>query len=189
MESSHVGPNLEELREEQESIDKLIDSLLNSTSTPASNSLQQRSERENPSTPVVGRGRGPGRPRTAKPASSRPPSSPSPALAENSSLAAVIQCLNKLNVQNKRLLDFVEVVSENVNKCAPNSNSTPEPNGSPAEEDGVVAAQQQQSITNVNDRLEKIEQNININTLVCRGTAVDDLINTTRIAKPPTAEG
>ena len=45
-----------------------------------------------------------------------------------------------------------------------------------------------QSITNVNDRLEKIEQNININTLVCRGAAVDDLINSTSSRETPNLE-
>ena len=91
-----------------------------------------------------------------------------------------------MNVQNKRLFDFIEVVSENVKKCVPNP--VLEPNGSTADNDGVTAAQQQTSITSVNDRLEKIEQNININTLVCRGTAVDDLINSTSSRESPNLE-
>ena len=158
MESSHIGLSLDDLREEQENIDRLIDSLLSSNPTSSSNSLLQRREsvNSNSSTPVVARGRGPGRPpKAAKSLSARHPSSPSPPLAENSSFATVIECLNKLNVQNKRLLDFVGVVSENVKKCVPNS--TVEPSGSTADRDGITTSEQVQSITNVNDRLEKIE--------------------------------
>ena len=165
---------------EQESIDKLIDSLLAFNPASASRSLWQRNESENSASPAQVRGKGPGRPRGSK-TTSRPPSSPSPVLAENSSLSTVIQCLNKLNVQNKRLLDFVEVVCENVKKCVPIV--TPEPNN-----EGDTAAQKQQSIASVNDRLEKIEQNININTLVCRGTAVDDLLKSSPSRESPNLE-
>ena len=81
---------------------------------------------------------------------------------EGSSLTTVIPCLNKLNVQNKRLLEYVESVSENVKKYVPIVSS---------ESDGVSVAvtQQQQNIESVNNRLEKIELNINADILVCRG--------------------
>ena len=123
------------------------------------------------SSPVQGKGKGPGRPK--RNLSTKPPSSPSTPLAENSSLSAVIQCINKLNEQNKRLLDFVEVVTEKVNKCP---TAALEQSEVSSDINGVTAVQQQQSIANVSERLEKIEQNININTLVCRGSAIDELI-------------
>ena len=173
MASGHVDFSLEDIREEQESTDKLIDSLLsfNPVSASASTSASSRraSDSENTASPVQIRGRGPGRPRGFKTATARPPPSPSPLPTEGSSLTTVIQCLNKLNVQNKRLLEYVESVSENVKKCVPIVSS---------ESDGVSVAvtQQQQNIESVNNRLEKIEQNINANILVCRGGSVDDLV-------------
>ena len=96
-------------------------------------------------------------------------------LTEGSSLSTVIECLNKLNVQNRRLLEFVESVSENVKKCVPTVSSE-------SGNVGVAVTQQQQNNESVNNRLERIEQNINANILVCRGGwgwgvgAVDDLI-------------
>ena len=118
MTSSHVDFNLDDLRVEQEGIDKLIESLLSFKAASTSNSLLQRCESENSASPVHGRGKGPGRPKSNKSSSTRTPSSPSPSLAEGSSLSTVIQCLNKLNVQNKRLFDYVGVLSENVkNTC------------------------------------------------------------------------
>ena len=180
MESSHIGFNLEDLRVEQESIDKLIDSLLSFNATASSSSSLNRGESEILSSPAQVRGKGPGRPKGTRNTSTRTPSSPSPSPAENTSLSTVIQCLNKLNVQNKRLLDIVEKVSESVKKIIP---STPE-----SSEDGTEIAEQKQSLDSVSDRLEKIEQNININTLVCRGAAVDDLIKTSSTRESPNLE-
>ena len=166
MASGHVDFSLEDIREEQESIDKLIDSLLSfnlvSASASTSASSRRASDSENTASPVQIRGRGSGRPRGFKTATARPTPSPSPLPTEGCSLTTVIQSLNKLNVQNKRLLEYVESVSENVKKCVPIVSS---------ESDGVSVAvtQQQQNIESVNNRLEKIEQNINANILVCRG--------------------
>ena len=115
MASGHVDFSLEDIREEQESIDKLIDSLLsfNPVSSSASTlaSSQRVSESENTASPLQIKGRGPGRPRGFKTATVRPTPSPSPLATEGSSLTTVIQCLNKLNVQNKRLLEYVESIS------------------------------------------------------------------------------
>ena len=137
--SGHVDFSLEDICEEQESIDKLMDSLLSfnpvSASASTSASLRRASDIENTASPVQIRGRGPGRPRGFKTATARPPPSPSPLLTEGSSLTTVIQCLNKLNVQNKRLLEYVESVSENVKKCVPIVSS---------ESDGVSVAVTQQ---------------------------------------------
>ena len=187
MGSRHVDLNLEDLRSEQENIDKLIESLI-SFNPPCSSSSSQQLRRDSvintSQTPV--RGRGPGRPRTTRATSvTRTPSSPSPATSENSMLAAVLECLNKINVQNKRLLDFVEVISEKVDS---NRSPNPEPNGSSEVQSGVSANSQQNSIDSVNERLEKIEQNINVNTLICRGPAVEDLIKNSTAGDLPNLE-
>ena len=178
MESRHLDYNLEDLRVEQESIDKLIDSLLGFNPTSSNALLRQRRDSESAASPTPVRGRGPGRPRGTKTSSTRTPSSPSPLVPENS-LSAVVECLNKLNVQNKRILNFVEVISENVKSV----NATAVQSESPIET-SVSSAPQQQAINNVNDRLEKIEQNININTLICRGTAVEDLLKASPSGEP-----
>ena len=163
MEGRHVAYSLEDLKTEQDNIDKLIDTLLNSNppSSSGSSLLQRReSDVSNSTTPVRGKAtRGPGRPRGTRTTTTRPPSSPSPEIAETSSLYAVIQCLNKLNVQNKRLLDFVEEISDKVERGqTPNA----ETNVAPVEADGDSTTSQ--SLATVSDRLDKIEQNINANT-------------------------
>ena len=182
MESRHFDFNLEDVKAEQESIDKLIDSLISYNPISSTNSLQQRRESDISNSPAPVRGRGPGRPRGAK-TTTRTPSSPSPPVTENPSLSAVIQCLNKLNVQNKRLLNIVEVISEKVESAqTPSTESTQvatESEGAPADSE---------TLASVNNRLEKIEQNINLNTLVCRGSAVEDLIRETSTGESPNLE-
>ena len=67
------------------------------------------------------------------------------------------------------MLDFVGVLSENVKKSSecvlPDENSTPN--------------DQQAVLDTVDRRLEKIEQNLNSSTLICRGPAVEDLLKQT----------
>ena len=178
MDGRHVEFSLEDLKVEQENIDRLIDALLSSNPSSLSGSLQQQrrgSEVSNPATPVGGRGSrgtGPGRPRGVR-TSARTQSSSTPEISENSSLSVVIQCLNKLNLQNKRLLDYVEVVSDKVEGASISNTGTGTVEDS-GEVGGVSATSK--SLESVNDRLEKIEQNININTLICRGSAVENLI-------------
>ena len=182
MESRHLDFNLEDLKAEQEGIDKLIDSLISCNPISSTNSLQQRRESDIPNSPAPVRGRGPGRPRGAK-TTARTPSSPSPPVAENSSLSAVIQCLNKLNTQNKRLLNIVEVISEKIESAqTPSAVSTQVP----TESEGAPA--DSEILASVSSRLEKIEQNINLNTLVCRGSAVEDLIRETSTGESPNLE-
>ena len=157
MASGHLGFNLEDIREEQESIDKLIDSLLSFNPASSSASSRRSSENDNIASPVPIRGKGPGRPRGNKTKVTRPAPSPSPLPSEGTSLSTVIQCLNKLNVQNKRLLEIVENVSESVKKSIPNVIS--ESGG------GGVVAEQRQNLDDVNSRIEKTEQNLNANNL------------------------
>ena len=169
--------NLEDLKAEQVDIDKLIDSLLSKNNSTAISSsapaLQQRRDSETATTPtsVPTNGRGPGRPRVAKSTTTRPPTSPSPVLADSSPLSTVIACLNKINVQNKRLLDIVETISDKIESVNVNNSMS-----NNVVSDMVVDAATSVPLSNVNSRLEKIEQNINQTTLFCRGPAVESLI-------------
>ena len=182
MESRHLDVNLDDLRAEQESIDKLIDSLLGFNPTSSNATSLQRRDSEGTSSPAPSnRGRVTGRTRLAT-SSAKTPKSPSPVIPE-CSLSIVIECLNKLNVQNKRILSFVEVISENLKT----GNSTAE-QSEVTEEKTVISAPQQEAINSVNERLEKIEQNININTLICRGKAVEDLLKVSPSGESPNLE-
>ena len=182
MESRHLDFNLQDLRAEQESIDKLIDSLLGFNPASSTSSLPRRRDSEGTSSPAPSKGRGPGRPpKVAKPLP-KTPSSSAPLVPENS-LSGVIECLNKLNVQNKRILSFVEVISEK-SKIV---NGTAEQNDETVV-NSVPSTPQIEAINSVNDRLEKIEQNININTLICRGKAVEDLLKASPSGDSPNLE-
>ena len=180
--------NLEDLKSEQVDIDKLIDGLLNNNSATTSSSgstLQQRRGSEVATTPISGpvRGRGPGRPRTSRVPNPRPPTSPAPVLSENSPLSAIIECLNKINTQNKRLLDIVEGISDKVES---GSVLDSESNGTMSE--AVRGSEVSGLFTNVNSRLDKIEQNINQTTLICRGPAVESLIKDSSSGEKPDLE-
>ena len=169
MAKDHLELNftLDDLKSEQVDIDKLVDSLLsrncsniNSTTplSPANSSQQRRKSSEIAAAP------------------------PSP-LTEDSSLSAIIECINKINVQNKKLLNIVESVVSKVDcVSAPNKSATTlalEPSEAPATS-GVL--------TNVNTRLDKLEQNINQNVLICRGQAVENLIKESEIDGMPSLE-
>ena len=110
-----------------------------------------------------------GRGRPAK--VSVPPSSPVPSGSTSGiSLDAVVECLNKINDQNKQLLNFVEVLADKVEKntSAVNTTVSQGENPQPIERNTVL-----EGVTN---RLGKIEQNLNFNTLICRGPTVEGLI-------------
>ena len=100
-----------------------------------------------------------------------PPSSPVPSGSTSGiSLDAVVECLNKINDQNKQLLNFVEVLADKVEKntSAVNTTTSQGENPQPIEWNTVL-----EGVTN---RIEKIEQNLNSNTLICRGPTVEGLI-------------
>ena len=180
MASSHVDFNIGDLREEQQTIDKLIDSLLTfNPSSPANNAQRKKSDNNSNILSPAPANRGRGRP----PKVTRiTPASPSPVDCEQRpSLETVIECLNKLNGQNKRLLEFVEVLSANVK-----SNSQKNTQEVPAE--NLSTPIQQNVIDGVNGRLEKIEQNLNENTLVCSGPAIADLLKPSSTGDPPNLE-
>ena len=62
----------------------------------------------------------------------------------------------------------MESISESVNK-------TPIVND-PAPRESLVLPNQQAVIDNVNDHLDKIEQNLNSTTIICCGSTVEELI-------------
>ena len=74
-------------------------------------------------------------------------------------------------MQNKRLLDIVETISDKIESVNVNNYMS-----NNVVSDTVVDTATSVPLSNVNSRLEKIEQNINQSTLICRGHAVKRLI-------------
>ena len=177
MENRHVGLTLDDLHEEQRSIDLIINSLLEFTppSTSSGNNISEQAKKKSVSgsfsnnlrvsSPHIEK-KGRGRP----PKVNLPPSSPTPALPnQGPSLDVIVECLNKLNSQNKKLLSFVETLSRKTPVVDNSDQLSPQQNE-------VTSANQNQVLSGVNDRLEKIEQNLNSNILICRGNTVESLI-------------
>ena len=115
-----VDITLEDIRKEQLSLDKTIESLLafspSTSTTRSSNNIFELSESSgssarSPAQVTRGRGRPP---KTRNPV---PPSSPVTANSvQKFSVDVVLDCVNKLNTQYKRLLDFLEYVSGDIEK-------------------------------------------------------------------------
>ena len=182
MDGRHTAVNLDVLREEQRNIDGIIDSLLNySANTECGEQKEKKkvgsattsgSSVNTPQQTKKGRGRPP---KTitlpSSPVTSFP--SPKPDVSVNKpSFEVVVECLKRLSDQNKNLLSFVEVLSEDVknNITSENRNSAENPT-SPNNQVLPLS-----SVSVVEERLEKLEQNINSNILICRGTGVESLI-------------
>ena len=175
MENRHFDFSFGDLHEEQNAVDKLIDSLLCYNASSISGSNLQKKNLDILSPVPVNKGRG--RPPKVTKAT---PASPSPVNREQKpSLEAVIECLNKINAQNKKLLHCVEVLSDKIKK---EENATSEISVK------KVSADKQNELDSVNDRLEKIEQNLNATTLVCSGPAVADLLKPTTSGDTPNLE-
>ena len=83
-----------------------------------------------------------------------------------------MKCIVKLNDQNKRLLSLVE----NIAKNAEASQSVCPVETVPSELSQEISTKSK-ILDGVSERLEKIEQNLNANTLICRGPTVSDLIS------------
>ena len=175
MDSRHDDFSLEGLRERQLAIDGIINSLLSFTpSSITNNGNQQRRgnvaagvSSMSLNSPSSQAKKGRGRP----PKAAVTPSSPAPSGSScGISLEKIVECLNKINDQNKELLNCVEVLAEKVdkNKSADNTNITQGENPAITEPNSVL-----EGVTN---RLEKIEQNLNANTLICRGPTVEKLV-------------
>ena len=69
-----------------------------------------------------------------------------------------------------RNLSFVEVLSEKVENNTSAGNTTTSPGETP------IPIEQNTVLEGVNNRLERIEQNLNSNTLICRGPTIERLI-------------
>ena len=175
MEDSHVGITIEDIQREQDSIDKLIDTLLTSDSTtllrePHSDNVKEvtTAKASSPSQAKRGRGRPPKSTSTLNRAFSPVQKSPS----RKPSLDDIVKCITKLNSQNRKLLLHVESLTNSVNNqrcnCVENEKNG-NLNGTDEEKEVV-----NEEITN---RLEKIEQAINSNVLVCNGPGVPELVN------------
>ena len=178
MDGRHVEVTLESIREEQLSIDRLINALLESSIAAPDGDLQRNSHvngSRSPalSTPLV---------KTRKTANSNKSQGQQPSISTSTSsplstnkkhsYESVVNCLNKLNDQNKRLFSFVENIAKNVESIKQENSSETRP----IEESTQAPPTQNAAIESVSVRLERIEQNLNSNILVCRGPTVSNLI-------------
>ena len=186
MENRHDDLVLNDVVEEQQVIDGLINSLLSFTATSTSNLGEQHRRKSvesagmtstssrSSNSPSAQSRKGRGRPsKVTVPPSTPAPSSP----AQNLSLETIVECMKKLNEQNKKLIKCVEVLSEKVNKSGENAAISPSEEGPKTVLEGVT------------ERLEKIENNLNSNILFCRGPTVESLITeNSNEATPPNLE-
>ena len=180
MESSHLGLTLDDFQKEQECIDKLIDKLLNADTASSSgeflSDINNSSVSRTPSQATVTR-RGRGRPPKSNPVHSSPVSR---SVNGRQTLDSVIKCLNKLNLQNKNLLQHVRSLShralKNESAQAVTSDSLSKTNVNEISED-------------LSDRLEKIESGLNANVLLCKGPAIPELIEQVKVGSSVNYEG
>ena len=100
------------------------------------------------------------------------------------SLDSIVECLNKLNSPNKKLLEYVQSLSANVTNVA-----NRECNCAVAGGTDQVSEGQELINTAITDRLEKIEQNINSNVLICRGPGVGELVSEVKTGSTVNYEG
>ena len=180
MEERHVGLTLNELKEKQEAIDGLIDSLLKFTPAPVTNSTHQQRRTSvgngGINTASAGTSNSPSASQTKKSRGRPPkPNPPSPGISASAPIYpvnSIVECLNKINEQNKKLLNFVEVLADKVE-----NNSVPENvTVSQTQNESPVSVERNSVLNDVSVRLEKIEQNLNANTLICRGPTVEKLV-------------
>ena len=173
--------------EEQQTIDDLISSIISFTPTfiPNPEGVQRRKSVESAGTSSTSlRTSSPLSTQTRK-ARGRPPKaavyppSPLPSIpANNISYDTVIECLKKLNEQSKNLLKCVQVLYDKIER-----NSVGTVTNTPNEEAPKTV------LEGVSKSLEKIENNLNSNILFCRGPTVESLIaDNTNETTPPNLE-
>ena len=83
----------------------------------------------------------------------------------------IVDCLNKINLQNKKLLEIVESITVKI-KSVSEANK----NSSEVVSDPTIVPAAEGALSDVNNSLEKLEQNVNQNVLICRGANVESLI-------------
>ena len=180
MDGRHDDSTVSDLKEKQRAIDGMISNLLNFNPVPLMNGeLQKRKSVGNISADATSstssspssqakKPRGPGRP----PKVNVPPASlvvPRP--AQGIPLDSIIECLKEIHDQSKKLLNFVEVLANKVESHITTENPTL------TNSENSVPAEQPTVLEDVNNRLEKLEQNLNSNTLICRGPEVEKLVS------------
>ena len=180
MAGSHIGTSVLNIEEEQKEIDELISSLLeykpatkNSSATPQLRTTPITANRSAKSR---------GRPPKLKP----PVSARSPSVSETSigpqelpSIGLLITCIEKINNQNKVLLDLVKELDSKVQ-----NQSTIKPMDSvdvAANSEVTDSATPQSSVSSevlrtVVEKVDKIEESINSRILICRGPEVSKKI-------------
>ena len=114
--------NLEGLQEEQRSIDILIDSLLNNCPSISAASCTDQKDKRIPGSAAASTPTQAKKQRGRPPKQNLPPSSPVLVNSKTSladpkpSFGSIVECLKKLSDQSKKLLNFVEVLSDEVKK-------------------------------------------------------------------------
>ena len=177
MAGSHVGFSVLSIEEEQKEIDKLISSLLEYKPATKDNSSPHINSPQQKSTPVaaskIARNRG-------RPPKPKPVSSSSPVETETShgnrilpSMELIITCMEKLNNQNKILINkVIDLESVVQNQCSkgPTENNTENP--SVSETAAPSSPVSSAVIKSVVEKVYKIEENLNSRLLICRGPTV-----------------
>ena len=176
MAGSQEGFSVLNLEEEQREKDKLIACLLEYKPATKEKPSSQKNSPKLQSTPVAATKSNRGRP----PRNKQPVSSQSPSVIVSSSeqcnpsMELLISCIEKLNTQNKVLIDKVKELDAKVHKeCSTVAidqeqitrtsvnESTPQP---PPETSAVLKS--------MSEKVDKIEESINSKLLICRGPMV-----------------
>ena len=178
MSGSHVSLPALDIEREQKEIDMLIATL--QQYRPATrNTRDSNSATCNSSTPKSAPAK-PGRGRPAK--NKEVPSSPVvpvPEFLPANSFEVIIDCLNKLNSQNQKLSKRVTELDEIVKEQSKTIETLQTKVTSSAATDPStvdVPAPANELFNTVVKRVEKIEDNINLHLLLCRGPAVTSKI-------------
>ena len=184
MAGSHIGSTVLNIEEEQKEIDELISSLLDYKPASKDTPVIQRGSPKARNTPTTankstkGRGRPP---RTKPPVPARSPSLPQDTIAppEIPSMGLLITCIEKLNNQNKVLLNRVKELDAKVeSQCSSgplnsvNNIASSEVSVSPTPQTPVSS----DVLKSVVEKVDKIEDSINSRILICRGPEVSKKI-------------
>ena len=187
MAECHEGFSVLNVEEEQKEIDKLIASLLEYKPVAKDYASSQKNSPQPKSTPVAASKstRGRGRPTTR----ARPPVSVhSPAVDSLSlepqclpSMELLITCMEKLNSQNKVLINKVKELESRVLKPCSRDPIDLEHNLASSVTDSTAQLPTEPSaiLKSVVEKVDKIEDNINSKLLICRGPTVSRKIAST----------